>query len=126
MEPQSPKKPRQRRTSALRVRLSVEERRLIETAAQVLNQGLCSFARVATIKAAGGIPTPPPKRPRDDLARALAGWTGQLARIGNLVNQIARAANVGAAVPTEFHDTIIHELRALRRAMLMIEAGPLE
>lgn len=116
MEPQPT--PRKRRTSVVRIRVTASERSALEAAAAEVGLGISSLVRYASIKAIGLTPTPAPKRPRDDLARQLAAWIGQLARIGNNVNQVARVANTGGAVPATFAEATIEELRALRRVVL--------
>jgi hypothetical protein len=77
---------------------------------------------MAVVKAAGLIPAAAPRKP-DGHAIALARWTGELGRIGNLANQLAKDRNTGFDVSTLDVDEVRDELRKLREAILKFH-GP--
>lgn len=106
-----------KRSSALRVRLTEEEHAAITAAAAAVGLGICSFARMVVVKAAGRNPAPAPRRP-DEHAIMLARWTGQLGKVGALVNQLARDHNVGFDVSGLDVEEVRKELRQLREAIL--------
>jgi hypothetical protein len=108
---------KQKRTSALRIRVSAEEHAAITAVAHAAGLGICSFARMMVVKAAGLNPTPAPRRP-DTHAIALARWTGELGRIGNLANQLAKDRHTGFDVCTLGVDEVRDELRKLRDVIL--------
>lgn len=108
---------KQSRTTALRVRLSPEEHAAITAAATSQGLGICSFARMVVVKAAGRNPTPAPRRPNEH-AIMLARWVGELGKIGNLINQLARDHNVGFDVSGLDVEEVRKELRQLREAIL--------
>jgi hypothetical protein len=107
-----------KRTDAVRIRLTPEERAAIATAGEAVGLGLCSFARMAAVKAAGRKPAKPPRKKPDGHQRALAQWTEQLGRIGNNLNQCARALNGGGSCEPSVLAEIRTELQALREAVL--------
>jgi hypothetical protein len=113
---------KQPRTTALRVRLSPDEHAAITVAATSKGLGICSFARMVVVRAAGLDPKPAPRRP-DSHAIALAQWTGQLGRIGALANQLARNHNVGFDVTGLDVEEVRNELRKLRDTILKFH-GP--
>ena len=108
----------QKRTAALQIRLTPEERAAITAAGEAIGLGLSSFARMTVVKAAKLKPAPPPRRRPDNHARALAGWTGELGRIGSNLNQLARDHNSGLRVDPGRLDLLRGELRDLREAVL--------
>lgn len=111
-----------KRSSALRVRLTDEEHAAITAAARSVGLGICSFARMVVVKAVGRNPAPAPRKP-DEHAIMLARWTGQLGKIGALVNQLARDHNVGFDVSGLDVEEVRKELRQLREAILKFH-GP--
>jgi hypothetical protein len=106
------------RTSAMRIRLTPEEREKIEAAALVLALGPSSFARMATVKAAGGKAYAAPRRKADAHSIALAAWTGQLAGVGKTVDELAKTRDAGFDVSQIDVTAIREELSALREAVL--------
>lgn len=112
------------RTKALRIRLTPEEHDAIAAAGEMLGLGICTFARMAAIRAAGRKPAPPPRRHPEDHAVALARWTGQLAVIGNNLNQLAKAHNSGCTVDPGDLAGVRDELHQLRDAVLTFHAEP--
>lgn len=80
------------KTVTTTIRLTPDERAAVAAAADAQGLGPSSFARVATLKAAGR--TPPAIRKRHDaIAAVIDPVLGALNRIGNNLNQIARVAN---------------------------------
>ena len=98
-----------RATELITIRLTPDDHARIVEAGESLGLGPSSFARVAACKAAG-LPRPEirrkPARQAVDVARVL----GELGRIGNNVNQLARHAHRGGLVDPD-------ELQALRAAV---------
>lgn len=76
---------------------------------------------MATVKAAGLKPSDPPRRKPSAYARALAGWTTALARIGNNLNQCARIANSGGELEYTALVDIQTELQRLREIVLSFD-----
>jgi hypothetical protein len=107
-----------RRTSVLKIRLTPAERAGLGAAAQVCGLGPSSFARMSVVKAACLKPAPPPRRIPDAHAVALAKWTGQLGRVGALLNQLARSHNAGFEVSGIEIAEVRQELIKLREAVL--------
>lgn len=83
---------------------------------------LLAFARMVVVKAAGRTPTPAPRRP-DSHAVALAAWTGQLGKIGNLINQLARDYNAGFDVSALDVEELAAEVRKLRETILLFHGA---
>lgn len=110
-----------RRTSALRIRVSATERAAIETAAAAAGLGPCSFARMASIRAAGRKPAKAPRPKPTALQCELAQWTGALGKVGNLLNQVARATNSNLGVSPTALSEIRDEIQKLRQ--IVIEAS---
>jgi hypothetical protein len=102
------------------VRLSHQERAAVVAAAQARGQPPSAFLRRAAMAAAGW-PLPAAAARRDALAQQTARAVGELGRVGNLVNQIARVANAcglrdrDAAVAL---DRVSRELAAIRAALV--------
>ena len=112
-----------RRTANVRIRLTPDERAAVIAAGAGLGLGLSSFARMATVKAAGRKPAKPPRRKPDSYQRALAEWTAQLARIGSNLNQAARALNKGNSPELSLLEAIRAELQALRETVLAFDSA---
>jgi hypothetical protein len=110
--------PKAKRTAALRIRLTEAEHRTIVMVAQSQGLGICTFARVATIRAAGLADKRQKRRKPNEAQRLLAECLGQLARIGSNVNQAARALNSGWDCDPVILQAMAWELRALREAMV--------
>jgi hypothetical protein len=97
------------KTSTTTIRLTPEERADLAAAAEAQGVGPSSFARLATLRAIGRRPAHALKR-RDPHAIERARILGELGRIGNNVNQLARHAHRGGLVDPD-------ELQALRAAV---------
>ena len=102
----------------MRIRLTPEERVKIDAAALSLALGPSSFARMVTVKAAGGKAYASPRHKADAYAMALAGWMGQLARIGDTVNELVKVRDAGFDVSQIDAGEIRDALSALREAVL--------
>jgi hypothetical protein len=112
-----------KRTANVRIRLTPDERAAVIAAGAALGLGLSSFARMAAVKAAGRKPAKPPRRKPDGYQRALAQWTAQLGRIGNLLNQATRALNTGDSPELPILAAIRAELQALREIVLSFDSA---
>ena len=99
---------RRRKTHTVTSRFSPEEMKELDEAASEAGLTRASFVRARTLAAPVTRPTKRASIDRQLLARLLA----QMARVGNNLNQIARAANVGEAHRYEAGDALA-ELRAL-------------
>lgn len=115
-----------RRTAALRIRMTPDERRAITDAGAAVGLGPCTYTRMVVVKAVGRKPAPPGRRRADNYAVALARWTGALGQIGNLVNQCARVHNSGGAVSAVDLTEIVAELRKLRETVLAYDVSESE
>lgn len=121
MQPEAKdKQKKRRRTEALRIRLSAEERDGVDAAAGAAGVGVCTFARVLVVSAIGKTPTIAPRRRAapSEAARDLAKVVGALGRIGNNLNQLARAANSGFDLDPAIVTEAIAELRRLRETIV--------
>jgi hypothetical protein len=114
---------KERKTEALRIRLTPEQHESLSAAAAGDGVGICSFARSAAIRAAGLIPSPAPKPKPDAHARALATWTGALGAVANLLNQLAKDRHAGFDAPQLAVDEARDELKKLRELVLKFHAG---
>jgi len=112
-----------KRTENVRIRLTPDERAAVVAAGAALGLGLSSFARMAVVKASGRKPAKPPRRKPDEHQRALAQWTAELARVGNNLNQAARALNKGHSPELSVLATIRAELQALRETVLAFDSA---
>lgn len=80
------------KTTTTTIRLTPDERAAVASAAADQGLGPSTFTRVAAVLAAGR--TPPPIQKRYDVVAGVIGpILGELGRIGNNVNQIAKVAN---------------------------------
>jgi hypothetical protein len=114
------------RTSALRIKVTPEEHAAITQAGLNRGLGICSYARMAVVAAAGLQPSPSPRRkPRADEV-ALARWTAALAAIGNLLNQLAKNHNSGFDVDAVDVAAVREELAKLREAVLNSQVSEAE
>jgi len=109
-----------KRTSAVNIRLTDQERSSLEHAARLIGIGPSSFARMTVVQALGltPAPAPPPKRQSNKEARELTKFLGELARVGSNINQIARALNGGWDCDPDDLRRAAAELTKLRAAVL--------
>jgi hypothetical protein len=114
----NPKMAKVLRSSSLHVKLTADEHAAVSAAGLRRGLGICSYARMAVVAAAGLQPSPPPRRKATADEVALARWTAQLAVIGNLLNQLARAHNAGFDVDGVDVAAVREELAKLREAVL--------
>lgn len=112
-----------RRTEALRIRVTPTEHGAMTATAEGMGLGTCSWARMLLVAAVGHVPTPAPPRRREPkpASRELAKAIGEIARIGNNLNQLARHANSGFDVDPYLIGEARDELRKLRE--FLISAG---
>jgi hypothetical protein len=113
-KPRSGSEKRQR-THVARIRLDDAERGKLEELASASGLSVGAYLRAAALKSAGVRAKPRPSVDRELLARANA----DLNRVGNNINQIAHALNIGLDPPSAIAEAM-QELRgvlaALRRA----------
>lgn len=100
------------------LRLTRDERAALDAAAEAAGLGPCSYARQAVMRAVGRAVSV--RRRPDSLARAIGQALGDLGRIGNLLNQIARHAHVGGNVPAQPLEDCGRELSRLTGAVLAL------
>ena len=112
------KQPEHLRTSVLRIRLTGDEHRAISAVAARSGLGICSFARMVSVRAAGLKPSEPPRRKPDEHAKVLAQFLGELGRIASNINQLARDHNQGFDVDPAILREVRDELKNLREALL--------
>jgi hypothetical protein len=117
-----PKRNPENRTAALRIRLKAGEREVIGAAAARLGVGICTYSRMATLRAAGLADTLQKRRKPSDAQRLVAESLGQLARIGGNINQAVHNLNAGWDCDPEILRAATAELRALREAILAATA----
>ncbi|MER5183274.1 MobC family plasmid mobilization relaxosome protein [Streptomyces sp. NPDC002896] len=110
-------KPRQR-TQFLTVRVNDDEHAEITSAARVRAVTTARFLAAAGLAAARGTTHLEPNEQRDAAVDELAALRAQLARVGNNLNQLARAANSGA-VPHP--DELVRTLDWLRRVVRRVD-----
>lgn len=109
-----------RATKIVTIRLTPEEHAQITAAGAERGYGPSTFARVAVAEALG-LPRPKVRRKRDALDVAVAKALGELGRIGNNVNQLARVANARGELPTVAAvATMRQEVEELTRAILSL------
>lgn len=94
------------------LRLNPDERPALDAAAEAAGLGPCSYARRAVMASVGRSASV--RRRPDSLARAIGQALGDLGRIGNLLNQMARHAHVGGHVSGQALDGCKRELADLR------------
>lgn len=114
---------RSRRLSQnLSIRLSPEEAE--ELVAQAAAQGLgpSTLARRQVLRLLGR-PLSPARRRRTELAKAVASCAAQVARLGHLLNQVAKAANKGVPVDAVVLLRLREQLETLTRALLDLREG---
>lgn len=82
------------------IRLSDPEVAIVTSAAESIGEAPTAFLRRTALDAAG-LPTSPPRRERDALAKEVASFLGLLGRIASSANQVARVANMNGIQPSE-------------------------
>lgn len=112
------------RTSALRIRLTPTEHGAVEAAGLAVGLGICSFARMATCRAAGLKAYPAPRRKPNADAIALGKWTTELTRISGLLNQLAESRDAGFDIDPTLIEDVRLELGKLRQAVLLSSQAP--
>ncbi|MCO6389370.1 plasmid mobilization relaxosome protein MobC [Aliihoeflea sp. 40Bstr573] len=105
-------------TQLVTIRLTPEDHAKVVAAGEARGLGPSSFARIATCKAAG-LPRPEIRRKPDALSKLVGQALGEIGRMGNNVNQIARVANrTGDARAAADAEGLRQELGKLTRAIL--------
>lgn len=106
----------------LSIRLSLEEAE--ELAAQAAARGLgpSTLARCQVLRLLGR-PLSPARRRRSELAKAVGFCAAQVARLGHLLNQVAKAANRGVPVDAAVLLQLRGQLETLTRALLDLREG---
>jgi len=112
------KQPEQLRTSALRIRLTGDEHRDISAVAAAEGLGICSYARMVVVRAAGRKASKPPRRKPGEDAKVLARFLGQLGKIGSNINQLAHDHHTGFDVDPAILREVLDELKNVREALL--------
>jgi hypothetical protein len=102
------------RDRILTIRLSPDERAVIDTAAERAGLAIGSYARHALLGA------PAPRQVRRPIVerRELSRLLGELGKIGGNLNQLAKAANSGVIVYEGEIDDTRHALIEMRDAVL--------
>lgn len=111
------------KTVTTSLRLTPEERAVLDAVASAEGIGPSAFARVAVLRSAG-MPATPRRRRRAELATLVQPILGELSRIGNNINQISRHLNSGIATPADLDafEGIRRELERLTlQAMALTE-----
>ncbi|WP_181167880.1 plasmid mobilization relaxosome protein MobC [Mesorhizobium sp. B2-4-19] len=105
-------------TTTTTLRLSTDERAALDAAADAAGLGPSSYARQAVMRAVGRAASV--RRRPDGLAQAIGRALGDLGRIGNLLNQMARHAHVGGYVPAQALEGCRRELSCLTATILAL------
>ena len=103
------------RGSHLTVRLSPEERAIVDAAAEEAGLTTGSYAREKMLGAPAAREVRRPPAERQELVRLLA----ELGKIGGNLNQLARAANTGTVLYSEEIAETLASLREVRDALLV-------
>jgi hypothetical protein len=111
------------KTTTTTIRFTPDERAAVAAAADAQGLGPSTFARAATLRAAGR--TPPPIRKRHDaIAGVIGPVLGELGRIGNNLNQIAKVANsTGNATAIAAAGRLRADLERLTVAVLSLKVS---
>lgn len=104
-------------SKTMTIRLSEQERMALEAAAEAARIGPCALARRTVVEQLG-LPRPIAQRRPDASAVAVRKALGELGRIGNNVNQLARHAHVGGRVDCQVLAAVRSELEALTMAVM--------
>lgn len=105
-------------TTTTTIRLTADERAALDAAADAAGLGPSSYARREVMRAVGR--TANVHRRPDGLAQAIGGTLGNLGRVGNLLNQLARYAHQGGHVPADALESCRLELSRLCVAVLAL------
>jgi len=110
-------------------RLTHTEREALKAAAASQGIGPATLVRRLAVEA-GGLPPPPVTIKRDALSIVVAKGIGELGRLGNVLNQLARVANARRTLSSDAamaaFERAARELAALRAALIAAEeAGEL-
>ena len=95
------------------IKLRPDEREALRTAAAEANIGPSSFAADAVRKALGTKRRRAIPQRTTEIAAAIRAATGEIGRIGNLLNQLARHANAGGRVAPQALDDIRAQVAVL-------------
>lgn len=105
-------------TTTTTLRLTPDERAALDVAAEASGLGPCSYARRAVMAAVSRDVTV--RRRPDGTAQALGRALGDLGRVGNVVNQLARYAHQGGRVPADALASVRLELTRLTAAVMSL------
>lgn len=106
-------------TTTTTFRLTPDERAALDAAADEAGLGPSSYCRRAVMAAVGRTTR---VRPRPDAtARAIGQALGDLGRVGNVINQLARHAHHGGLVSAAALATVQAELACLTTAVLALD-----
>lgn len=105
-------------TTTTTLRLTAAERSALDAAAEASGLGPCSYARRAVMRAVGR--DVHVRRRPDGLAHALGRSLGDLGRVGNLLNQMARHSHQGGRVPADALNGCRLELARLTTAVMSL------
>ena len=105
---------KRKRTCPLTIRLTPDERATIEAAAERAGLACGSYARRVLL----GAPTPRQVRRPPAERRELARLLGELGRVGNNINQVARAMHEIRPVTHRMYADALEQLRPVREAIL--------
>lgn len=111
------------RTSALRIRLTKSEHEIISEIAATQGIGICTFARIVVLRETAIADERMKRRKPTQAQRTVSECLAHLAKIGNNVNQIARALNSGWDCDPNDLKTVRAELQKLRTAILTATAA---
>ena len=102
------------RTSLLALRLTADERALIDRSAERAGLTTASYARRTLLGATTPRQVRRPPVERQELARLL----GHMGQLGNNINQIARVLNGGSEFDEKGHRAALSALQEMRKAVL--------
>ena len=105
---------KRQRTRTVAVRLTPEERRMVDEAAERAGLAIGSYARGVLLRAPSPRQVRRPPIERRELVRLL----GQLGHVGSNINQIARASNVGEPPEADELTDALTGLTRVREAIL--------
>lgn len=108
-------------TGTTTFRLTADERAALDAAADAAGLGPSSYARRAVMQSVGRDASV--RRRPDGLARAVGRALGDLGRVGNVLNQLARYAHQGGRVPADALASVRLDLSHLTAAVMSLR-GP--